>query len=91
MAKVLMLNLFIPVLDIFLTILEYERILSVRYRLLHFDYGIVLPITQLAILFITFSLWRQRKYRWVAVGIFVVYILLLFFGIWLFPPVYLYD
>jgi hypothetical protein len=91
MLKVLILNLFIPVLEIVLTILEYRRVLPVKYRLMHFDNGLVLPIAQVAILIFTFALLKERKYRFVALVIFLVYIALIYFGFWLFPPTYLYD
>jgi hypothetical protein len=91
MFRVLIINLIIPIFEILLTILEYMKALPVRYRLMYFNSGLTLPIFQLVILVLTFVLFKGKKQRIAASLIFVIYILLLYFAMWILPPLYLYD
>jgi hypothetical protein len=72
-------NVIIPVVSLFITILQNikpngERLLPVKYRLLIADYGIFFLIAQLLVVTATFYFCRTRKYRVMAVIIFIAWI-----------------
>ena len=73
----IVINLIIPLLGLVLTFLEYKRILSIKYRLWIFDYGIFLCIAQLIILIVIFIIVRRKRDRMIAFLIFVIYFLIL--------------
>ncbi len=84
MFKVMLSNLIIPLFSIGLIVLENlsikgERILSIKYRLWIFDYGFILVLSQIAILIITFFVCKKRKERLIALTIFFLWILIIFF------------
>jgi hypothetical protein len=91
MWKILATNLFIPLAYFTLIFLEYRRVLPIKYRLMLFDYGILFLFAQLIVVIITFFLWKKKNYRWVAIIIFLVYVVLDIFVFLFLPHLDLYD
>lgn len=80
MRKLIIVNCIVPIVSIFLLILQNvstggERVLSIKYRMLIFDYGFIFIILQLIILFVSMFVWKTRRQRFVAVSIFIGWII----------------
>jgi L-asparagine transporter-like permease len=80
MRKLIVTNTIIPIFSILFLILENikvngERLLSIKYRMWMFDYGFFLIIAQLIVLFLTFFIWKKKQYRAMAVGIFLIWMI----------------
>ena len=91
MIRVLMINLFIPVFNIVVYLLAAKRLLPFKYRELLFDYGFVFLVLQIIAVIVTYYFWMQKRFRMVAIIIFVIYILLGVFSDYIFPTLYLND
>jgi hypothetical protein len=81
MWKMIITNTIIPTFGIVVTVLENikvngERLLSLKYRLWIFDYGAFLVVLQLIVLITSLFVWKSKNYRLVAVGIFVIWVLM---------------
>lgn len=81
MWKMVLTNTVIPAFSICISILlllkqNGERLLSIKYRLWIYDYGIFILLAQIIILIITFFVWKQKKYRLIAILIFIFWILI---------------
>ena len=86
-----MINLFIPVFNIVVYLLAAKRLLPFKYRELLFDYGFVFLVLQIIAVIVTYYFWVQKRFRMVAIIIFVIYILLGVFSDYIFPTLYLND
>ena len=91
MKRVIIINLIVPFLNVVFYVLTFHKLLSIKYRQFFFDYGGLFALAQLIVLIITFFVWKEKKYRLIAVLIFVTYILLGFLSTYLFPSFDLYD
>jgi predicted membrane channel-forming protein YqfA (hemolysin III family) len=81
MRKLIIANCLIPIISIVILILENvsingERMLSIKYRMLIFDYGFIFLVLQAIILLISLFVWRTRRQRVVAVSIFLAWIII---------------
>ena len=81
MWKMVITNSIIPIFSLAFTILEDtkingERTLSIKYRLWMFDYGIFLIVAQLIVLVVTFFVWKKKKFKLIAIAIFLIWIVM---------------
>jgi hypothetical protein len=90
MQKLVLINL-IPIFSFIEVLLEYKRVLPVKYRLLMYEYGYWLLLIQLMVLIITLALWKRNKYRIISISIFLLYLVVSVFGFMFVPPVDLFD
>jgi len=82
MRKVIMINLVIPIITLIIGVIEMvkmngQRLMSVKYRLLLFDYGIFLQVAQVLVFVISLFVWRKRRERLIVVAIFCLWILMM--------------
>jgi len=77
-----MINLVIPIITLIIGVIEMvkmngQRLMSVKYRLLLFDYGIFLQVAQVLVFVISLFVWRKRRERLIVVAIFCLWILMM--------------
>lgn len=92
MRKVIMINLIIPIITLIIGVIEMvsmngQRLMSVKYRLLLFDYGIFLQVAQVLVFVISLFVWRKRRERFIVIAIFCLWLLMML----LMPSSSLYD
>lgn len=95
-SKLIFFNSIIPFFIIIFNYLENilingERFISVKYRLMMSDYGGYLIIVQIIVSIVSFFIWKKRKYRAIIVIIFLFWILIEFIINRAIPNMGIYD